>query len=650
MLGRVGEVIAGAQGQSAAGAGRRYRRGDPVPGMAGRRQLHLPRRARLRASAARSATLEAGAGDRARHPARRATCRCSSAAARRCRSRRELRAFFDEPKTLIVTKANVKSRVHRRVYLDYIGVKRFDADGNPTGEFRIVGLFTSTAYIALDPRRSRICAARSTRVLTRAGFDPDSHSGKALVNVLETYPRDELFQIDEDTLYQFALSILQLEERPRVRVLARRDRFDRFVSVLVYVPRERYDSQVRGADRRVSRRGLRGPRQRVLSVLSATAPLTRVHFIIGRDGGATPDPDRATLEDAVAAIVRTWTDALRRGAAARYEPGRRARCSSATATRSRTAIATPIRREMAVADIRVIEALSPERPLGVDFYRARRGRQAVRRPEGLEPSAGRSRCRSACRCWRTWASGGRRADLTRSRRRPPASPAPGSTTWCWSAPTAAPADLDALKARAGSLLHRGDARRRRERRLQRAGAGGGPDVARRGADPHHLAVPAADPRAVFAGLHVGDAAQACGARGEIVELFHGRFDPRRARRDATRAASARPRSLPRSRTALANGRQPRRGPHRAALRQRGAGGDPHQLLPARQGRPAEAGDLASSSPAASSTACRSPRRSTRSSSIRRASKACTCASARWRAAASAGRTGRRTSAPKSSAW
>ena len=105
-------------------------------------------------------------------------------------------------------------------------------------------------------------------MLTRAGFDPQTHSGKALVNVLETYPRDELFQIDEDTLYHFALSILQLEERPRVRVLARRDRFDRFVSVLVYVPRERYSGAVRAADRRISRRGVRGPRQRLLSVHS----------------------------------------------------------------------------------------------------------------------------------------------------------------------------------------------------------------------------------------------------------------------------------------------------------------------------------------------------------------------------------------------
>ena len=108
----------------------------------------------------------------------------------------ELRAFFDEPKTLIVTKANVKARVHRRVYLDYVGVKRFDMDGNATGEFRIVGLFTSTVYIH-STRSIPYLRRKVDAVVRRAGLDLGGHSGKALVNVLETYPRDELFQIED---------------------------------------------------------------------------------------------------------------------------------------------------------------------------------------------------------------------------------------------------------------------------------------------------------------------------------------------------------------------------------------------------------------------------------------------------------------------
>jgi glutamate dehydrogenase len=288
----------------------------------------------------------------------------------------ELQAFFDEPKTLIVTKANVKSRVHRRVYLDYIGIKRFDADGRATGEFRIVGLFTSTVYTR-SARTIPYLRRKVDAVLTRAGFDPEGHSGKALANVLETYPRDELFQIDEDTLFEFALIIQQLEERPRLRVLARRDRFDRFVSVLVYVPRERYDSEVRVAIGEYLAEVFEGHVSAFYPYFP-DGPLTRVHFIIGRNVGPTPNPDRATLESRVAAIIRTWTDALGEALAQVHEPAR----ARALFARYRDAFNEGYREvyepAQAVADIRAIESLSPERPLSVEFYpRAEDGKPCV---------------------------------------------------------------------------------------------------------------------------------------------------------------------------------------------------------------------------------------------------------------------------------
>ncbi|AMN38652.1 NAD-glutamate dehydrogenase [Rhodoplanes sp. Z2-YC6860] len=278
----------------------------------------------------------------------------------------QLHAFFDEPKTLIVLKANVRSRVHRRVYLDYVGVKRFDTDGNAIGEFRIVGLFTSTAYTR-STRTIPYLRRKVDAVLRRAGFDPESHSGKALVNVLESYPRDELFQIDQDTLYEFALPILQLEERPRVRVLARRDPFDRFVSVLVFAPRDRYDSHVRARIGAYLAEVYNGR----VSIYYPSFPeggLARVHFIIGRDGGETPNPDRETLEKAVGAIVRTWTDALGAALADTQPPGRAqalfARYGGAFSVGYREAYAPA----EALHDIALVEGLSAERPLGVEFY------------------------------------------------------------------------------------------------------------------------------------------------------------------------------------------------------------------------------------------------------------------------------------------
>jgi glutamate dehydrogenase len=279
----------------------------------------------------------------------------------------EIMAFLQEPRPLIIAKANIHARVHRRVYLDYIGVKRFDASGNLVGEHRIVGLFTSTAYTraarTIPYLRRKIAAVEA-----RAGFDLSSHSGKALANVLEQYPRDELFQIDEETLFNFALAILQLEERPRVRVLARRDRFDRFVSTLVFVPRERYDSHIRVKIGEYLARAFNGRVSAFYPFFPGEGPLVRVHFIIGRSGGAVPELDRATLEREVSAIIRTWSDGLSR-ALELVSPPDKAR---ELFNRYRDAFSEGFHEAyaptVAAGDIRVIEGLSEDRPLGVDFH------------------------------------------------------------------------------------------------------------------------------------------------------------------------------------------------------------------------------------------------------------------------------------------
>ena len=277
-----------------------------------------------------------------------------------------IRAFLEEPRLLAITKSTRRSRVHRRVYMDYVGVKQFDAAGAFAGEIRIIGLFTSTAYTR-STRSIPYLRRKVDAVVTRAGFDPDGHSGKALFNVLESYPRDELFQIDEDTLYHFALAILQLVERPRVRVLPRRDRFDRFVSVLVFVPRDRYDSDVRKKIGDYLAAAYQG-HVTAFYPFFPEGPLVRVHFIVGRGEDAPPDPGRATLDEAVGAIVRTWTDGLSDALAATYAPSKaRAlmkRYGEAFSQGYREAYA-PL---AAVGDIRAIELLSPGRPLGVDFH------------------------------------------------------------------------------------------------------------------------------------------------------------------------------------------------------------------------------------------------------------------------------------------
>src|SRR3954447_2436413 len=279
----------------------------------------------------------------------------------------EIRAFLARPKALISTKANVKSRVHRRVHLDYIGVKLFSAEGRLQGELRIIGLFTANAYTS-SLNEVPYLRHKVAKVTARGGFDPASYAGRALLNVLENYPRDELFQIDEETLYRFAIEIMNLSERPRIRALARPDEFDRFVSVLVFVPKDRYDTAVR---RRIGEYLARAYKGRMSAAYPSypEGPLARTHYIIGRDEGATPQIPQEELEAGIAAIVRTWADTLA-AALAETIGGSQARALAARyAGAFSAAYREPFAPEQSIADIPILERLSDERPRAVNLYR-----------------------------------------------------------------------------------------------------------------------------------------------------------------------------------------------------------------------------------------------------------------------------------------
>nr|WP_321461480.1 NAD-glutamate dehydrogenase [uncultured Cohaesibacter sp.] len=220
----------------------------------------------------------------------------------------EIRDFLMRPEPLFITKANVKTKVHRRAYMDYIGIKRYDDDGNLTGELRIVGLFTNTAYnrsvLNIPFLRRKV-----ENIIDMAAVDPSGHSGKAMLNALENYPRDELFQTDSETLLYHTQEILRLHQRPKVRVLSRVDKFNRFVSSLVFVPRDRYNTSARIQIGNLLKDVYEGRLSAVYPEFP-DGPLARVHFIIGRSGGNTPTPSRAILEDAINGIIRTWVDSL----------------------------------------------------------------------------------------------------------------------------------------------------------------------------------------------------------------------------------------------------------------------------------------------------------------------------------------------------
>ena len=207
---------------------------------------------------------------------------------------------------LVVAKSNLRSRVHRRGYMDYVGVKRYGADGRPFGEVRFIGLFTAQAYE--EPVRSvPLIRRKAAQVIERATQTPGGHNEKRLKNVLATYPRDELFQMSADDLLRISLGIIHLYDRPRVRLFPRRDPFDRFVSVLLFLPRDRYDSAVEKKAGEILAHGW-GGRISASYPSFPDQPLARVHYIVGIKPGDHPEPDIAALEAEIAEAARTWDD------------------------------------------------------------------------------------------------------------------------------------------------------------------------------------------------------------------------------------------------------------------------------------------------------------------------------------------------------
>ncbi|HUL08479.1 MAG TPA: NAD-glutamate dehydrogenase [Candidatus Acidoferrum sp.] len=220
----------------------------------------------------------------------------------------DVRQFLRHPRVLMITKANRRSTVHRPVHMDTISVKKFDAAGNAVGEQLFVGLLTSGAY-SQNPREIPLLRRKVANCLARAGFAPASHDGKALAHILESYPRDELFQISENELYDTAIGILNLQERQRIALFVRRDPFERFISCLVYVPRDRYNTELRLRIQDILARAYNGTVAAYNTHMSDAA-LGRLQVIIATTRGAVPDVDAADLEERLVEAGRSWADQL----------------------------------------------------------------------------------------------------------------------------------------------------------------------------------------------------------------------------------------------------------------------------------------------------------------------------------------------------
>jgi glutamate dehydrogenase len=279
----------------------------------------------------------------------------------------EVRAYARRPELLVVTKSTARSTVHRPGYLDYIAVKRFDATGQVCGEDRFLGLFTSTAYSA-SPGSIPLLRRKVADVVTRAGLAPGSHAGKALANILDTYPRDELFQTSADELLRTATGILHLGERQRFRLFVRRDPFERFLSCLIYAPRENYTTELREKWQAILVKAFNGSSSEFNVHLSESV-LARIHITVRTRPGYIPDFDVRALEARLVAAARRWDDDLK---AALIESLGEAR-GNEMLRRFGKAFPASYRAEFAaraaVPDIEMMAGLSDAEPIAMMLYR-----------------------------------------------------------------------------------------------------------------------------------------------------------------------------------------------------------------------------------------------------------------------------------------
>ncbi len=216
---------------------------------------------------------------------------------------------IDAPIPLVVTKEAQRSTVHRDVYLDSVAVRRLDRDGNVTREARFVGLWTSSAYNA-SPIDIPVLRRKVAAVVQRAGFPHDSHAGKDVVEILEGYPRDQLFQMDADELFATVMAVLQLQERKRVRLFLRADPSGQFASALVYIPRDRYTTTLRMRLTSILADALHATESQWTARVSDSV-LARLHFVLRVPPGALDGVDTRELEHRISAACRSWTDELR---------------------------------------------------------------------------------------------------------------------------------------------------------------------------------------------------------------------------------------------------------------------------------------------------------------------------------------------------
>ncbi|KTD30409.1 MULTISPECIES: NAD-glutamate dehydrogenase [Legionella] len=279
----------------------------------------------------------------------------------------EARELTLSNRALVMSKTNTEATVHRRAYTDYIGIKRFNKKGQVIGELRIIGLYTSAAYNT-SPRHIPFLRHKVAQIMKNSNLNPRGHAGKVLLNILETLPRDDLIQASEDELLEIAMGIFYMQERRRIRLFARTDVYRRFVSCLVYVPKDRWNTELRLAMEKILKESFNSQEVNFSTWFSESV-LARIHFIIRTNPHDETQWDFKEIEQKLIDIGRTWTDDFQHYLFDTFGEEKANRLYARYKGAFPVEYTANFPPRTAVADIKHVETLSNSDPLVMNFYK-----------------------------------------------------------------------------------------------------------------------------------------------------------------------------------------------------------------------------------------------------------------------------------------
>ncbi|GAA5217805.1 NAD-glutamate dehydrogenase [Corallincola platygyrae] len=273
---------------------------------------------------------------------------------------------------LVLTKTNSKSRVHRPAYIDYIGIKKFDDKGNVIGEHRFIGLYAASVY---NQSATQVPLIRNKldRVMAGGGYAKGSHAYKALLNILETYPRDELLQSPESELLNIGLGVLQMQERDMSRLFVRRDLFGRYFSCMVYVPKDRYNTFLRQQTQVILQRYFNSEAPVEFTTFFSESVLARTHYIVHVKDN-TMDVDVKQIEQNLVEAARSWEDKFQDALLGQFGEEQAKHLHQKYAEGFPRSYKDDVLPGSAIADIEQLERLNDQHQLGMLFYRAQEER------------------------------------------------------------------------------------------------------------------------------------------------------------------------------------------------------------------------------------------------------------------------------------